>query len=146
MMKGEKMSVHVYSEIYLHITWHTKNNASIIRSDIEAPLHRYLAARAVEMPGVQVHAVGGMEDHVHLAVRVPRSLLISEWIGQMKGASSYHINQRLRRSRLHWQEGYGVVSFGERALREVVNYIKNQREHHARGTIHAALERIEGDE
>jgi hypothetical protein len=42
-----------------------------------------------------------------------------------------------------WQGGYGVVSFGTRDLPWVVAYIENQREHHARGTIHERLERVE---
>jgi hypothetical protein len=36
-----------------------------------------------------------------------------------------------------------VVSFGTRDLPWVVAYIENQREHHARGTIHERLERVE---
>jgi putative transposase len=139
------MASHAFSEIYLHITWHTKENARVITELIEQPLYQYLRSRGTETPAVEVHSVGGIEDHVHLAVRVPPTLLISEWIGELKGASSHEMNKRVRRSLLHWQEGYGVVSFGKRALKEVVSYIQNQREHHAKGTLYPALERIRQD-
>jgi hypothetical protein len=43
---------------------------------------------------------------------------------------------------LEWQTGYGVVSFGMRDLDWVVEYVRNQREHHARGAVHDRLERI----
>jgi hypothetical protein len=46
---------------------------------------------------------------------------------------------------LQWQSGYGVVSFGTRRLDWVVEYIRNQREHHAKGTVHERLERITQD-
>src|SRR6266849_6410959 len=108
------MSSHAYSEIYLHITWHTKDNARVIREEFQDPLYNQLRSRARETPGLTVHAVGGIEDHVHMAIRIPATLTISEWIGQMKGASSHYINQRFKRRLLYWQDGYGVVSFSKR--------------------------------
>jgi hypothetical protein len=38
------------------------------------------------------------------------------------------------------------VSFGTRDLPWVIEYIRNQREHHARGTVHERLERIDQEE
>ena len=43
---------------------------------------------------------------------------------------------------MDWQTGYGVVSFGTRDLDWVQEYVRNQRQHHSRGTIHDRLERI----
>ena len=136
------MSSHAFSQIYLHITFHTKDNRPMIRGEIESRLHDYMRTRALESPGVEVHAVGGIEDHVHLAVRIPPTLLISDWIGDLKGASSWHINHRVKPKTLQWQDGYGVVSFGKRSLAEVIDYIKHQREHHQKGSTHSGLERI----
>jgi putative transposase len=70
--------------------------------------------------------------------------LISEFIGQLKGGSSHDVNQAigLRQKVLEWQTGYGVVSFGTRDLDWVIEYVRNQREHHARGAVHDRLERI----
>ena len=64
-------------------------------------------------------------------------------MGQLKGGSSYEVNQRLGRGRklLEWQSGYGVVSFGTKDLEWVKAYVRNQREHHGRGTSQDRLER-----
>lgn len=98
----------------------------------------------LQTPEVIVHEVGGVEDHVHMAVSVPPSLLISEWIGELKGASAHYINSEIaNRKLLAWQAGYGVVSFGTKDLPWVAAYIRNQKEHHARGTTHERLERID---
>ena len=43
---------------------------------------------------------------------------------------------------LEWQAGYGVVSFGTRAMEWVCEYIRKQKEHHAKGSVHDRLERI----
>ena len=141
------MPRNVYSEINLHLTWHTKQSAPMIVPEIEERLHHYLQHRALQTEGVRFHAVGGTETHVHLAVSIPPTLNISEWIGKLKGASSHYTNHEIANSKLlEWQTGYGVVGFGTRDLAWVKNYIANQKKHHAGGTIHARLEKTETDE
>jgi putative transposase len=137
------MPRNVYHEINLHITWHTKNNQSILTSEIENRLHQYLHHRVLDTAEVRFHEIGGTENHIHLAVSVPPTLLISDWIGKLKGASSYYINHEIaNRKLLEWQEGYGVVSFGSKDLHWVKSYIQNQKQHHASRTTHPRLERI----
>jgi REP-associated tyrosine transposase len=90
------------------------------------------------------HAVGRIEDHVHCVASIPPTLTISEWIGQLKGGSSFYINHEVvNRKLLDWQTGYGVVSFGTRDLQWVINYVKNQKEHHAKKTTHPRLEKCD---
>jgi putative transposase len=142
------MSRNYYSEINLHLVWHTKNSLPLLAPQVEPLAHRFLKKRIVETPGSFVHEIGGIETHVHLAVTVPPTLLISEFIGKLKGGSSHDVNQAIARGQkvLQWQTGYGVVSFGTRDLPWVIDYIRNQREHHARGTMHERLERITHEE
>jgi hypothetical protein len=99
---------------------------------------------AVAPAGLTRIAVGGTENHVHLCLEIPPTVLISELIGQLKGASSHDVNQHFghRGKVLQWQTGYGVVTFGARDRDWMCGYIRNQREHHARGTIQDRLERI----
>ncbi len=134
----------VYAEINLHFTWHTKQSEPVLTEEIESRLNHYVKHRVLEASGVLFHEIGGTEDHVHLAVSIPPTLLISEWIGKLKGASSHFINHEIaNRKLLEWQEGYGVVSFGSKDLRWVVTYIRNQKQHHAGGTTHERLEKTE---
>src|SRR5262245_55491321 len=95
-------------------------------------------------PGVYVHEVGGIATHVHLCLTVPPTLLLSDFIGQLKGASAHEANQMLGDGRklLEWQTGYGVVSFGTKALEWVKRYVRDQRQRHARGAVESRLERV----
>ena len=138
------MSRNYYSEINLHIVWHTKNSLPLLTASVEAVTHRALRKRIINTPGAFVHEIGGIETHVHLAVTIPPTLTISEWIGQLKGGTSHDVNQQMgqRQKVLQWQAGYGVVSFGTKDLEWVNSYIRGQREHHARGTAVDRLERI----
>ena len=136
-----------YSEINLHMTWHVKVSSRLLTLDIEPIAHNALRQKALATPGVIVHAVDGTETHVHLAVTIPPTVLISDFIGQLKGASSFYLNQTLAdSSKFAWQIGYGVLTFGTRDLKWVIDYILNQKKHHAQGTTHARLELTTPDE
>ena len=132
------MSVRVYSEINLHITWHTKDNLPLIIPEMRPQLFAHLKNKIVETKGAYFHGIGGIETHVHIGVSVKPSLHLDEWIGQLKGGSSYAMGKGLQ-----WQHGYGVVSFGTRDLPWVLDYISNQEQHHKNGTVYKRLERIE---
>lgn len=138
------MSRNFYSEINLHIVWHTKGSLPLLTHHIEKLAHRYLRKRVIDTSGGYVHEIGGTSTHVHLAVSVPPTLKPSEWIGQLKGGSSHDVNQESvsRDKHLQWQSGYGVVSFGTRDLEWVVAYIRNQEEHHRCARTVDRLERI----
>jgi len=141
------MAHRAYSEINLHIVWRVKDGSPVLRDAIETQLHRYLKGRSVKAPGVFCHAVGGADDHVHMAVTVPPTLVISEWVGQVKGASAHFINHEIaNRKLLEWQKGYGVISFGKKDLPWVVGYIREQRQHHTRGNVQTRLERTEAED
>lgn len=91
-----------------------------------------------------VHAIGGTEDHMHLAVSIPPKVAPAKFIGDVKGNSSHYINHVIKPDfEFHWQDEYGVLSFGEKNLSAVVRYIHNQKQHHADGTLIAPMERID---
>lgn len=135
------MSRRVYSEINLHITWHTKTNLPMITERIEPQLHAFLKNKIIATSDTYFHAIGGVADHIHLAVSVRPTIALDDWIGQLKGSSSHEMGKSLQ-----WQKGYGIVSFGTKDLKWVMNYVLNQKEHHSKGAIYDRLERIEDDD
>lgn len=140
------MSDTVYSEINFHITWHTKISLPMITPRIEERLYHYLTHRILATPGVRLHALGGIETHVHIGLSAPANLLISDYVGKLKGSSSHYINHEVQPKALQWQRGYGIVTFGTKDLQWVVEYINNQKENHRKGTIYKRLERFTGDD
>ncbi len=138
------MARNYYSEINLHLTWHTKGSLPLLTAAVEPLAHRYVRHKLVSMEGVFVHEIGGTETHIHVIVTIPPTVLISDLAGQVKGAASHEVNQQVARGSkaIEWQAGYGVVSFGTRDLDWVKGYVRNQRDHHARGTTFDRLERV----
>jgi len=118
----------------------TRNREPLIEEPWETDLHNVIAAKAKEL-GAFVYAIGGMEDHIHLAASVPPRMALATFIGLVKGNSSHYVNHCVSAdTQFAWQGGYGVVSFGARHLDTVVRYIKSQRQHHSQGTLIAMLE------
>ncbi|MBI3412161.1 MAG: IS200/IS605 family transposase [Planctomycetes bacterium] len=141
------MSRNFYSEINLHMIWHTKGSLPQLTSQVEPVAHQYIRGKIINWPGAYIHEIGGTENHIHVAVSIVPTITISEFIGQLKGASSHEVNQKLGVTRkiLEWQAGYGVVSFGTKDLDWVVDYIRRQKEHHGAGRIFERLERIDSE-
>ena len=132
-----------YWKLYYHFIWGTKNRLPLIDTTLEAELYRVIVAKAQKLEGF-VHAVGGMKDHVHLAISVPPKIAPAKFIGDVKGNSSHYVNHIIKPDfEFYWQDEYGVLSFGERNLSSVVRYTHNQKQRHAEGTLIAAMERMD---
>ena len=133
-----------YWRLFYHVTFATKDRTPFITTAIESELHGYIVGKAQAL-GAIVYAVNGVEDHVHVAASVPPKIAMAEFVGQIKGASSHHINHLPTPLDFlfDWQRGYGVVSFGQKDLDRVVAYVRNQKEHHQRGDLMPGLERAD---
>jgi putative transposase len=130
-----------YWRLFYHFAFATHNREPLIAPQWEADLHNVIAGKARELEAM-VYAVGGTEDHVHLVASVPPKISLATFIGQVKGSSSHFVSHSLDLdSQFAWQGGYSVVSFGGKALDDVVRYVKNQRRHHRESTLMAMLER-----
>ncbi len=132
--------------LYYHIVWGTYQREPLLAGEVEHQVYGALLGKAEEL-GIVVHAIGSVEDHIHLAVSIPPRLAIADCIRHFKGSSARYVNQLQGASRkFGWQDGYGVLSFGERSLTQVVTYVQGQKEHHRQGSTLAIYERmIEND-
>ncbi len=66
--------------------------------------------------------VGGIENHIHALVDIPRTLTVSEAIKRLKGGSSHAINQLgLLKTHFAWQDGYSAFIVSSSAAPDVIN-------------------------
>jgi hypothetical protein len=83
-------------------------------------------------------------------VRLPPTLAVSEFVGQVKGATAYRVNHELQpKFKLRWQEGYGVLTWRKDEVGKVSHYIDNQKQHHRPGgrvsELHETMDVVEDD-
>ena len=49
--RGTRMARNYYSEINLHLTWHTKESLPLLTPQVEPFVHRYVRQRIINTPG-----------------------------------------------------------------------------------------------
>jgi putative transposase len=114
----------------------------LITADKETELYGYMRGKA-DFLGCMVHAINGVEDHIHIVVSIPPKLSVADFVQQIKGSSAYHMNHHIASASgmaFGWQRGYGVFTLGGQQLEQARAYVINQKEHHARGTTIRMLE------
>ncbi len=119
-----------YVCLYYHFIFSTKNRIHWITPKIEQRLWAYLGgiARKHKMTALQI---GGFADHIHMLIIAPATLSPSQIMKFLKGDSSKWLHEIFGNFRkFAWQDGYGAFTVGKSQLTELIDYIKNQREHH----------------
>lgn len=123
------------SLVVVHVIFSTKERQPFLNNAIRAQAHAYLAATAREI-GCECYRVGGIEDHVHLAIRLSRTISIAELVEKLKTSSSrWAKTQSPELRRFSWQKGYGCFSVGPKDLDALIGYIGRQPEHHKKQTF-----------
>ena len=123
------------SNILLHIVFSTKYRQPFIDVNIERELFKYLATacRTLDCPS---HAIGGTDDHIHIACSLSRTISVSKLIQVLKQDSSKWIKTNGEKyTEFAWQNGFGVFSIGQSQLDDLRAYIAGQREHHRHVTF-----------
>ena len=95
---------HVFHQLYYHFAWATHSREPLI--------DRVWRPQLLEIINEEVKTRGGwpirhnaMPDHAHLLCRLPPTVLIAEFIGQVKGATSFRVNKEINpKFKLRWQE------------------------------------------
>jgi putative transposase len=131
------------AQVYLHIVFSTKNRYPFLVDPIKRDnLHAYLSktCRSLDSPSLQV---GGVADHVHLLVRLGRTIKIADLIRELKRSSSKWIKLQAKElARFEWQKGYGAFSISPSHVDPLIVYIKNQEAHHRKISFQDEFRRI----
>ncbi|MBK8812740.1 MAG: IS200/IS605 family transposase [Acidobacteria bacterium] len=121
-----------YSSLFYHAVFSTKLRQGWIAPSIEDRVWRNIGgiARGIDCTAV---AVGGIEDHLHALLMVPPKYAPSEVVMKLNANSSRFIHEEFGNlGSFGWQDGFGIFSVSKSAVPEVIEYIRNQRIHHAK--------------
>jgi REP element-mobilizing transposase RayT len=123
------------SLVVIHVIFSTKERRPLLESGMRPKLHAYLAT-VTRNTGCECYRTGGVADHVHLAIRLSRTLTIADLIENLKTSSSKWLKtQGPDLATFSWQRGYGCFSVGPTDLNSLCAYIDGQEEHHKTRTF-----------
>jgi putative transposase len=120
-----------FSAVYVHLVFSTKERKPFLRDRaIRELLHSELGGISKKLECAPL-ITGGVEDHVHQLARFGRTLSLAEWVKELKRASNLWLKDQSRDyADFEWQAGYAAFSVSASNLEHVIEYIRNQEEHH----------------
>jgi putative transposase len=124
-----------FSQIYLQFVFAVKGRQSLVPKEHKEELHKYVTSLA-QARKAKMLAVNCMPDHTHMFVGLQPSVLISDFVKQIKVESNEFIaGKKWVKNGFSWQEGYGVFSYGQSQIDAVCKYVLNQEFHHEKKTF-----------
>ena len=128
-----------YWRLHYHLVWATYQRLPLITEPLEKQIYGVILNKANEL-GIIIHAIGNIQDHIHVAASITPKIAVADCLKHFKGASARYVNQQNSQDHFSWQEGYGALTFGDRAMCDVIAYVRNQKEHHRQNTARAPFE------
>jgi putative transposase len=119
-------------EVFLHIVWATWDRAPLLTREVRERVYLCMREEGARVKA-EIIALGGIEDHVHVLLRLPATISIADLVKQLKGSSSHLANHEVLPRGFKWQGGYSASSISPRYVHRVRDYVLRQEEHHRDG-------------
>ncbi|MCI0360970.1 MAG: IS200/IS605 family transposase [Planctomycetaceae bacterium] len=123
-----------YTNLLYHIVFSTKERRQLVTAAIEEDLHGYMGGIVKGLDG-KLLEINGIPDHIHLLVKLPPKLALSDSVRDIKANSSKWLNERSRIYKFAWQDGFAAFTVSESQVERVRGYIRNQKNRHKRMTF-----------
>jgi putative transposase len=119
-----------YTQIHIQAVFAVKYRKYTISKDWKDELYKYMTG-IIQNNGHKLLQINGMPDHIHILFGMRPTQKLSDLMQQVKQDSTEWINSKgFEQGKFAWQSGFGGFSYSKSDLPNIINYIKNQEEHH----------------
>lgn len=131
-----------YRQIYYQIVFGTKNRKPTIAKSQDETLYKYISG-IIENKKCKLYRINGIEDHIHIMSDLHPSICLADYVKEIKVASSVWMKEHGMFPDFEgWQDGYGAFTYSLREKDMIINYIKNQKEHHRSENFYDEYKRL----
>lgn len=131
-----------FSSLSYHLVFSTKLRRPLLTPEIRPRVYAYVGG-LIRAEGGSLTQIGGVEDHVHLLLKLKPTHTVADFVRVLKANSSRWINEeRLTEERFAWQEGYSIFSVSQSQFETVRQYLQRQEEHHAARSFSDELQQL----
>ncbi len=131
-----------YRQIFYQIVFGTKHREATITDEHTEELYKYIWG-TIRNNKCKLHRINGMEDHIHIFSDLHPSLSLADYVKDIKVASSLWMKESgLFPNFIGWQESYGAFTYSIREKDMIINYVKNQKEHHKTESFYDEYRRL----
>lgn len=124
-----------YTQILYQIVFGTKNDEQTMVESGQKTLYKYIWG-ILKNKKCHLYRINGMEDHIHIVTHIHPTVALAYLIKDIKIASSEYIKtENLFPNFRGWQNGYGAFTYSITAKDNLIEYVKNQKQHHRKLTF-----------
>jgi putative transposase len=138
MPAGKLLMASTFLSLHYHLVFSTKDRYPFIQLQWQERLFKYLGGTIKGLGGFP-QAIGGVADHVHLLCGLKATHCLSDFMRELKKASSLWMHDELNVGTFAWQEGYAAFTVSASSRAGVKKYIANQAEHHRKKSYREEL-------
>ena len=121
-----------YTNLLYHIVFSTKDRRPLITPEYEPRLYEYIGGTIRGLGGISLE-LNGTEDHVHLLAKLRPDRALSDVLRKLKANATGWMHDVFPAVKdFSWQRGYGAFTVSQSNVEEVRNYLRRQKEHHAK--------------
>jgi len=119
-----------YTQILYQIVYGTKNHEPTITKPNREKLFQYIWG-ILNNKKCHLYRINGVDDHIHIVTHIHPTISLSDLIKDIKLASSDYIKTTgLFKNFQGWQDGYGAFTYSIKEKDRLIEYVKNQENHH----------------
>jgi REP element-mobilizing transposase RayT len=131
-----------YRQILYHLVFRTKYSAKAINQAHASELYKYIWG-IIKNKKCMLFRINGMEDHIHILSDLHPSIALADYVKDIKVASSKWVKESgLFPNFKGWGIKYCALTYSYKEREHVINYIKNQQEHHKKESFQDEVRRI----
>ena len=124
-----------YRQLLYHLVFRTKESLPTIKQNHAELLYAYITG-IIKNKGSHLYRINGVENHLHILTDLHPSIAMADFIREIKASSSYWIKNSGDFPAFNgWSEGYGSFTCSYMDLGRLIDYVKNQQEHHMKKTF-----------
>ena len=119
-----------YTQILYQIVFSTRNREPRLLPENRPELFKYISG-VIKNNKSHLYRINGVEDHLHIVTHLHPTIALSDFVKDIKVASSIKIKETgWFKNFSSWQEGYGAFTYSIKEKDRLIEYVKNQEEHH----------------
>jgi len=124
-----------YRQHLYHIVFRTKGSKPTIKQEKSDQLYAYMTG-IIKNKDCHLYRINGVENHIHILTDMHPSIAPADFVKDIKVSSSIWIKgSGLFPSFSGWSDGYGSFTCSFKDIGTLIDYIKNQRDHHKKKTF-----------